>query len=155
MFNSFHLQSEYCPNYIILNPSISCFNRSVVVIDPYSSWCISFQPECLHVLLVHCNPFFLMSFNLQGSTNVPCSYFLTECFQLCPSPLYSSFQFFNLSRLIGFTRLSKKQLCFTSSLPLLFAIPRSWGEISCKWRRVVTTRDRRSRCLPCILTFVM
>ena len=28
MFNSFHLQSECCPNYIILNPSLSCFNRS-------------------------------------------------------------------------------------------------------------------------------
>ena len=28
MFNSFHLQSECCPNYIILNPFLSCFNRS-------------------------------------------------------------------------------------------------------------------------------
>ena len=28
MFNSFRLQSECCPNYIILNPSLSCFNRS-------------------------------------------------------------------------------------------------------------------------------
>ena len=107
MFNSFHLQSECCPNYIILIPSLSCFNRSVisiiplltgvsskcfhfakfillpsisnrsvVVIDLYRSLYISFLPECLHVLLVHCNPF-LMSFNLQGSSNVPCSSFLT------------------------------------------------------------------------------
>ena len=91
MFNSFHLQSECCPNYIILIPSLSCFNRSVVVIDLYRSLYISFQPECLHVLLVHCNPF-LMSFNLQGSSNVPCSSFLTECFQLCSSSLYSFFQ---------------------------------------------------------------
>ena len=28
LVNSFHLQSECCPNYIILNPSLSCFNRS-------------------------------------------------------------------------------------------------------------------------------
>ena len=86
MFNSFHLQSECCPNYIILIPSLSYFNRSVVsiiplltrvsskcfhfakfiflpsisnwrvvVIDPYRSLYISFQPECLHVLLVHCS----------------------------------------------------------------------------------------------------
>ena len=26
-FNSFHLQAECCPNYIILIPSLSCFNR--------------------------------------------------------------------------------------------------------------------------------
>ena len=58
MFNSFHLQSECCPNYIILIPSLSCFNRSVVVIDLYRSLCISFQPECLMyflsiVLVIH------------------------------------------------------------------------------------------------------
>ena len=32
---------------------------------------------------------FLMSFNLQGSSNIPCSSFLTECFQLCSSLLHS------------------------------------------------------------------
>ena len=52
-------------------PSIS--NQSIVVIDPYRSLYISFQPECLHVLLVHCNPF-LMSFNLQRFSQ--CSLFL-------------------------------------------------------------------------------
>ena len=36
---------------------------------------------------------FLISFNLQGSSNVPCSSFLTECFQLCSSPLFSFFHF--------------------------------------------------------------
>ena len=60
MFNSFHLQSECCPNYIILIPSLSCFNRSVVSIIPLltglSSKCFHFaklifftfhfQPEC-------------------------------------------------------------------------------------------------------------
>ena len=46
MFNSFHLQSECYPNYITLIPSLSCFNRSVVVIDLYRSLYISFQPEC-------------------------------------------------------------------------------------------------------------
>ena len=60
MFNSFHLQSECCPNYIILIPSLSCFNRSVVSIIPLltgvSYKCFQFcqvditafhfQPEC-------------------------------------------------------------------------------------------------------------
>ena len=47
-----------------------------------------------------------------------CSFFLFSNggFQLCSSSLYSVFQLFNLSRFIGFTRLSKKQLSFTSSL---------------------------------------
>ena len=131
MFNSFHLQSECCPNYIILIPSLSCFNWSVVVIDLYRSLYISFQPECLHVLLAHCNPF-LMSFNLEGSRDVPCSSFLTECFQLCSSSLYSFFQFVQPLKVCGFIHLSKKKLCFTSSLPLPFpsgAIPRSRDEI--------------------------
>ena len=150
MFNSFHLQPECYPNYIILIPSLSCFNRSVVaiiplltgvsskflllpssysmpsisnrsvvVIDLYRSVYISFQPERFHVLLAHCNPF-LLSFNLQGSRNVPCSSFLTECFQLCSSSLYSFFQFVQPLKVRGFTRLSKKQLSFTSSLPLPF-----------------------------------
>ena len=99
-------------------PPIS--NRSVVVIDRYCSLYISFQRECLHVLLVRCNPF-LMPFNLQGSSNVPCSSFLTECFQLCSSSLYSSLNLFNLARFFGFTRLSRKKLSFTSYLPLPFS----------------------------------
>ena len=59
----------------ILLPSIS--NRSVVTIDPYRSLYISFQSECLHVPIVHCNTF-LMSLNLQGSSKVPCSSSLIE-----------------------------------------------------------------------------
>ena len=64
--------------------------------------------------------FFLMSFNLQGSSNVPCSSFLTECFQLCSSLLYSFFQSVQPLKVHGFTRLFKKQLSFTSYLPLPF-----------------------------------
>ena len=91
--------------------------------------CISFQPECLHVLLVHCYHF-LMSFNLQGSHNVACSLCLTECFQSCSSPLYSLFQFVKPPKVRGFTRLSKKQLCFTSSSSVsLRCHPRSRDEI--------------------------
>ena len=52
----------------------------------------------------------------KGSRNVPGSSLITECFQLCSSSLYSSFNLFNLARFFGFTYLSKKQL----SLPLLF-----------------------------------
>ena len=63
---------------------------------------------------------FLMSFNLQGSSKVPSSSFLMECFQLYSSSLYSFFQFVQPLKVRGFTRLSKKQLSFTSSLPLPF-----------------------------------
>ena len=128
-------------------PSFS--NRSVVVIDPYRSLYISFQPECLHVLLVHCNPF-LMSFNLQGLRNVPCSPFLTECFQLCSSSLFSSLKLFQPLRFFGFTLLSRSNFVLPLPLPFLSgAILRSRDEIPCKWRSVVTPRDRRFRCLPC------
>ena len=152
LFYSFHFQSKCCPNYIILIPSLSCFNRSVVsiiplltgvsskcfyfakfiflpsfsnhnviVIDLYRSLYISFLLQCLHVRLVHCNPF-LMSFNLQGSSNVPCSSFLTECFQPRSSSLYSFLEICSTSRgSFGFTNLSKKQLSFTSYLPLPFS----------------------------------
>ena len=95
------------------------FNRSVVPFCSSSfrliNHCISFQPEYFLVLLVHQNPF-LMSFKLQGSSNVPCSSFLTECFQLCSSLLYSFFQVDQDRKVHGFTHLSKKQLV----LPLLF-----------------------------------
>ena len=152
MFNSFHLQSECCPNYIILIPSLSCFNRSVVstiplltgvsskcfhfakfillpsisnrsvvVIDLYHSLYISCQPRCLHLLLVHCNPF-LMSFNLQGSRDVPCSSFLMEVFNFIHLRCILFSKWLNLSRFFGFTRLSKEQLSFTSSLFLPFSL---------------------------------
>src|SRR4051812_46226057 len=93
-------------------PSIP--NRSFVVFDLYRSLYISFLPECLHVLLIHGNRF-LMSFNLQGSWNVPCSSLITECLQSRHLHCILSFTLFNLSRFIGFTLLSKKKLCFTSS----------------------------------------
>ena len=45
MSNSFHLQAECCPNYIILFPSLSCFNRSVVAIIPLLTGVSS---KCFH-----------------------------------------------------------------------------------------------------------
>ena len=80
---------------------------------------ISFQPEWFQFLLVHCTRHSQLC-NLQGSHGVPCFYFLPQCSQLCSTPLCSFFQLFNLSRFFGFTLLSKKQLSFTSSLPLPF-----------------------------------
>ena len=73
IFYSFHVQPEGC-RYC-----------------SYHSLYISFQPECLHVLLVHCNPF-LMSFNPQGSHGVPCFYFLPQYSQLCSTPFNPSLQ---------------------------------------------------------------
>ena len=120
-FKFFHLAK------FILLPSIS--NRSVVIIDPYHSLCISFLLECLHVLLAHCNPF-LMSFNLQGSRDVPCSSLPTECLQSYLSLLHSFIQIVQPLKVRGFTRLSKKQ--FVLPLPLPFSLwchPRSRDEI--------------------------
>ena len=89
MFNSFHLQSECCPNYIILIPSLSCFNRSVVSIIPLltgvSSKCFHFakfifysfhfQPECCR----NCSLSFLV--HLVSTGVLACS----------SRPLFSSF----------------------------------------------------------------
>lgn len=83
-------QSECCPNYIIFILSLSCFKRSVVIIDLYCSLYISLLPECLHVLLVHCITFCCV-FQPTRFSYVPCSSFITECFQLCSSSLYSLF----------------------------------------------------------------
>ena len=52
LLSSTHHLVLLCSDYM---SSIS--NRSVVIIDPYRSLYISFQPECLYVLLVHCNLF--------------------------------------------------------------------------------------------------
>ena len=120
--NSFHFLLECCPNYITLIPSLSCFNRSVVVIDLYRSLYISFQPECLHVLLVHRNHFCL-SFTLQGSCNVPCSSCWTECFKFCSPPSCHFFKLCDLSRFFGFTRLSKKQFVLPLPFPLFSLVP--------------------------------
>ena len=74
MFNSFHLQSECCPNYIILIPSLSCFNRNVV-----SSAQVLFALSSLASL----------STGVLSEFVLPRSSFLTECFQLRSSPLCS------------------------------------------------------------------
>ena len=55
---------------------------------------------------------FLMSFYLQGSSNVPCSSFLTECFQLCSSPLYSFFQFIQPLKVLWFHSFVKEATQF-------------------------------------------
>ena len=57
------------------------------------------------------------------------------------------------SRFFGFTRLSKKQLSFTSSLSFPFSLrchSRSRDEILSQWWSVVTPRDRCARCPPVI-----
>ena len=90
LFNSFSFQTECCPNYIILNTSLSCFNRSGFNIY------LALQP--------------------QGFRNALCPSFLTECFRPSSPSLYSFLEFVQPRKVLGFTRLSKKQL----GLPLLF-----------------------------------
>ena len=74
IFYAFHFQPECCSILFFLVPCLPRFNRNT----------------CLYFLSIET---FFMSFNLQGSSIVPCSSFLTECFQLCSSLLYSFFQF--------------------------------------------------------------
>ena len=87
MFNSFHLQLEWCPNYIILISSLSCFNRS-------GFQCLSCHVSSLfssYSLLLLSNRVFFNFDHLRG---------------IIP------FKLFNFSRFFGFTRLSKRQLSF-------------------------------------------
>ena len=82
LFNSFSFQSECCPNYINLIPSPSSFNRS-----GFNIYLIT-KPS--------------------SSRNVPCSSFLTECFQLCSSSLYSFFQFVQPLKVLWFHSFVKE-----------------------------------------------
>ena len=91
LFMLIHLTGVSCPLFKFFSSYQVSHLFSTGVLSEFDLSCslfISFQPECLHLLLVHCNPF-LMSVNLQGSRNVPCSSFLTECFQPRSAPLYS------------------------------------------------------------------
>ena len=56
-----------------------------------------------------------MSLQPQGFGNVPCSSFLTGCFQLRSSSLYSFFQVVQPLKVLWFHSFVKKQLSFTSS----------------------------------------
>ena len=72
MFNSFHLQSECCPNYIIIIHSYLVSTRVVSI--PSCPLCSSF-----------------MSLQPSSYRNVPRSSFLTDCLQSRSSLLYSFF----------------------------------------------------------------
>ena len=58
------------------------------------------------------------------------------------------FQRFNLLRFFGSLICQRSNFVLPLPLPHPLLIPRSRGEISCKWGRVVTAQDRRSRFLP-------
>ena len=59
--------------------------------------------------------------------------------------------FFNLSRFVVSLVCQRSNFVLPLPLPLLsVAVLRSRGEISCKWRSVVTPQDLCSRCRPVI-----
>ena len=89
------------PNYIILIHSYLVSTRVVSI--PSCPLCSS-----------------IMSLQPSSSRYVPCSSFLTDCLQTWSSPLFCFFQFVQPLKVRGFTRLSKKQLSFTTHLPLPF-----------------------------------
>src|SRR4051812_24069875 len=92
MFNSFHFQSECCPNYIILIPSLPCltgmldyhssFNRSLIQVPSFCQVQILFLPFPTRVLyhLFNNFSFYLVFFS-----------FLPEWFQYLPCHLTSWF----------------------------------------------------------------
>jgi hypothetical protein len=130
--------SNSCPNPSIFNQSAVQIVLSLVY--PVSTGVVPnyFLSIVLVIHIFATSKFFMVFF-------VP--YFLTKCFQLRSSQLSSFLQVVQLPRFFGFTRLLRSNLV----LPLLSVfISRSRGKISCKWGRVVTTRDRRSRRLPFI-----
>ena len=96
----FSFLPECFPNSIILVPWLSCYTGGFIFFWFLKLLFLVFQPTRF--------------------SNVPCSSFLTECFQLCSSSLFSSFYFAQPLKVHGFTRLSKKQLSFTAYLPLPF-----------------------------------
>ena len=122
--NSFHFQTERCPNSAILIPW------------PYHYGFIFFW----FVSSVSC------LFNLQGSHNAPCSSFLKECFHLRSSPLYS-YSTCSTSQVLWFSLVCQRSNFVTSSssvfLPVLSLGSRV--EILCQCGRVVTPEDRRPR----------
>ena len=93
MCNSFHLQSGCCPNYILLIPSLSCFNRRGFNLY------LPLQPQ---------------GFSQCSSLSL----FSNGVFSNLSSPLFFFSKWLNLSRFFGLTRLAKKQLSFTSPLYL-------------------------------------
>ena len=114
------------------------FNRSIVP---------SFQVLSPYQVLIQ---FLSFSIGVLPEVVLPCSSFLTECFSTsCISVVFFFSKWLNLSRFFGFTRLSKKQLSFTSSLSLPLSLRCHSGsrdEIISQWWSVVTPRDRCARC---------
>ena len=104
----------------ILSSLASLFNRSAVRIC--SSLFLVYLVSTRVVPIPSC-PLYSSFIALQPPRFKWCSLFLfvlPQCSQLCSTLLCSFFQLLNLSRFFGFTLLSKKQLSFTSSLPLPF-----------------------------------
>ena len=96
---------------------------------------------------------FLMSFNLQSSSDVHCSFFRTECLQLRSSSLYTFFQFVQPLKVLQFHSFVKEATLIYLSSSSSFSLrchPRSWDEILSQWWSVVTPRDHCARCPPVI-----
>ena len=148
MFNSFHLQSKCCQNYIILIPSLSCFNRSVVSIIPLltgvSSKCFHiakliffsfhFQPKCYRnwslsflvhlvstgVLACTSRPLFSSFIALQTPKFTWCSLFSVYygVLSIHLSLLCHFFRFVQPRKVLWFHTFVIEAISFTSSLHL-------------------------------------
>ena len=103
----------------IISSLASLFNRSAVRIC--SSLFLVYLVSTRVVPIPSC-PLYSSFIALQPPRFKWCSLFLfsTAMLSISFNSIVLFFQVFNLSRFIGFTRLSKKQLSFTSSLPLPF-----------------------------------
>ena len=101
MLYSFHVQSECCQNHIILIHSYLVSTRLISI------------PSC---------PLYSTFIALHPSRFTWCSLFLfsTAVLSIVFSSVMSFLSTFQPLKVLGFTRLLKKQLSFTSSLPLPF-----------------------------------
>ena len=132
IFVLIHLTGELCSHSssFILSSFASLFNLSAVW-NPSYPLCHSFNSSGGSVLLISSSilssyqvliQFLLFSTGVLPEVVVPCYSFLTECFLLRHLRCILFSYLLNLSRFFGFSRLSKKQLSFTSSISLPFAL---------------------------------
>ena len=112
---------------------------------------ISFQPQWFRFLLVHCARHSQLC-NLQGSNGVPCFYFSTAVLSIVFNSVVFFLSTFQPLKVLWFHSLVEEATqfyLFSSSSVCLRCHPRSRDEILLQWWSVVTSRDRRSRRLPC------
>ena len=123
---SFHLFVDLKQSIVSVSGWLSPHNFEMYSIRPYQYYsfpCLSHLTEVLCPLLKFFSSYQVLhnfSTGVLPEVVFPCSSFLTSVFSFVVSVVFFSRNGLTFSRFFGLTRLSKKQLSFTSSLPLPF-----------------------------------